>query len=326
MLGPLLILIFCLSQAFRDVYLGHLFQGVDFFAIILLAFLLSTAIFAPIAAIRTRAQFAIRAQWRTVLAMNITTAIAWNCYFFGLTYLEPSIVNTIHSGMAPLTVVVLGAFGIQLAKPHKIGAAECGSYIGIALTIAALWWVVLSGRSGDPAADIGTLAVALALLFVSGSSITGSLLFAKRLNDLGVGSAAVTSVRYLLIVAVAAGVEIGRGGPSGIHGAGNLTFLAVAATALMVLPLYALQEGVARTAPLTAQIVRALGPVFVFALEQVDGRLRYSAPVLICILAYSLFVVAGNFAHGWLLPGTRLQERRAPMRRRAWPLPRRLRQ
>jgi hypothetical protein len=80
--GPLLVLTFCLSQAFRDVYLGHLFQGVDFFAIILLAFVLSTAIFGPIAAIRAPAQFAIlRRNLPTVLAMNITTAIAWNCYF-----------------------------------------------------------------------------------------------------------------------------------------------------------------------------------------------------------------------------------------------------
>jgi drug/metabolite transporter (DMT)-like permease len=234
--------------------------------------------------------------------MNITTAIAWNCYFFALTHLEPSIVNTIHSGMAPLTVVVMGAFGIKLAKPQKIGPWEWVSYAGIAFTIVALWWVVLSGRSGIAAADTRTVGIALALLFVSGASITVSLLYAKRLNDRGIGSAAVTTVRYLLIIAIAVGVEIFRGGPGGIHGLGDLAFLAVAATALMVLPLYTLQEGVARTSPMTAQIIRALGPVFVFALEQFDGRLHYSAPVLICIVAYSAFGIAGNFAHGWRGP------------------------
>ena len=66
-----------------------------------------------------------------------------------------------------------------------------------------------------------------------------------------------------------------------------------------MLPLYAMQVGTALTAPLTAQIIRALGPVLVFALEQFDGRLHYSAPVLACILAYSVFVIAGNFVHGW---------------------------
>ena len=44
-LGPALVLVFCVSQAFRDVYFGHVFQGVDFFAVILLAFLASTILF-----------------------------------------------------------------------------------------------------------------------------------------------------------------------------------------------------------------------------------------------------------------------------------------
>ncbi len=300
MIGPLLVLAFGLSQAFRDVYFGHLFQGVDFFAVILMAFVLSTAIFGPIALIRARAELAIvRSNWRDVLAMNVTTAIAWNCYFFGLTHLEPSIVNTVHSGMAPLTVAVMGACGVKLAKPHRIGPREWGSYAGIALSIAALGWVVLAGDSGVAGADMATRAIALVLLVGGGTSITVSLLYAKRLNDRGVGSAAVTTVRYILMIAVAAVVEIARGGPSGISGAGNAAFLAVAATALIVLPLYAMQVGTALTAPLTGQIIRALGPVFVFALEQFDGRLHYSAPVLACILAYSACVVAGNLAHGW---------------------------
>jgi len=300
LLGPLLVLTFCLSQAFRDVYLGHLFQGVDFFAIILLAFVLSTAIFAPIAFTKARAEWAIvRKHWRDVAAMNVTTAIAWSCYFFGLTHLEPSIVNTIHSGMAPLAVAALGVAGIKLAQPQRIGGAEWASYGGIALSIAALWGVVLTERSGVATLDPQTATEALGLLIVGGTSITVSLLYAKRLNDLGVGSAMVTTVRYILIIAVAAVVEIARGGPSGTHGIGNAGFLAVATIALIVLPLYAMQVGTALTPPLTAQIIRALGPVFVFALESFDRRLHYSASVLACILAYSAFVIAGNFVHGW---------------------------
>jgi hypothetical protein len=44
---------------------------------------------------------------------------------------------------------------------------------------------------------------------------------------------------------------------------------------------------------------RALGPVFVFALEQLDGRLHYSSPTLACILVYSASVIVSNIAHGW---------------------------
>jgi drug/metabolite transporter (DMT)-like permease len=298
--GPLLILFFCLSQAFRDVYFGHVFQGIDFFSIILLAFLLSTLIFGAIAMVRARAEFArLRGHWPTVLAMNVTTAIAWCCYFFALTHLEPSIVSTIHSGMAPLVVIALGVFGGQLARHNRIGPMEATAYAGIALSLMGLWWVVLSGRSGIPVADPTVTLTALALLLVSGTSITLSLLYSKRLHDEGFASDTVSAVRYPLIILVAACVELDRGLPQDFGGAGDLAFLAIAATLLIVLPLFALQAGIARTAPLTAQTIRALGPVFVFALEQFDGRIRYSAPVLVCILTYSAFCVLGNVAHGW---------------------------
>jgi hypothetical protein len=53
------------------------FQGVDFFAVILVAFLLSTAIFGAITAAKTPGEFSkLRGHVGTVLAMNGTTALA----------------------------------------------------------------------------------------------------------------------------------------------------------------------------------------------------------------------------------------------------------
>jgi hypothetical protein len=298
--GPFLVLVFCLSQALRDVYFGHVFQHVDFFAVILVAFTLSTLVFGAITAIRTPAQINIlRGQIPTVLAMNATTALAWSCYFFALAHLEPSIVNTVHSGMGPLIVMALAACGVSLAKPGMIGRGELWSYGGIALATVALWWVVLSGRSGLPAGEETTSLLALALLTVSGCSITVSLLYSKRLHDHGVSAGAVTAVRYLLLIVLAGCVEACKGRMAGIGSLVDLATLSAASTALIVLPLFALQVGVALTAPLTAHIIRALGPVCVFALQQIDGRLVYSTPTLICIIAYCAAAIAGNLAHGW---------------------------
>ncbi|HVV92287.1 MAG TPA: hypothetical protein VHD15_02600 [Hyphomicrobiales bacterium] len=298
--GPALVVLFSLSQAFRDVYFSDTFQGVDFFAVLLLASGLSTVIFAVVTLLRVPGDFArLAREWRTVLGMNLTTAGAWPFYFYALTHLEPSIVNTLHSGIAPLAVVVLGAFGLQIAKPRPIGRTEALCYGGIAASLAALWWVVLSGRSGLAQGGLGTVLPALAVLLISGTSITTSQLFSKRLNDRGISSAAVTAVRYLFLVVMGVGVEAARGGMHGVGGPGQLAVLAVAATALMVLPIYILQLGIARTAPLTAQVIRTLGPVFVFALEQLDQRIAYSGPVLAGIVAYSLFAIGANAAHGW---------------------------
>jgi drug/metabolite transporter (DMT)-like permease len=299
LLGPALVLIFTLSQAFRDVYFGDVFQHYDFFVIILIAFSLSTVIFTAVTVIRVPRDFdKLRGQAGVIVAANITTGLAWTCFFFALTYLDPAIVNTIHSAMGPLTVVVLGACGIALAKPKAIGRIEYAGYAGIALSVAALWWVVIGGYSGLPATNLRVSIIGLALLGVSGASITVSLLYCKRLQDCGVGADAVTAARYVALILLAGAVVFWHG-KTGIATPRQFATLSVATTALIVLPLYAFQLGIGRTSPLTAQVIRALGPVFVFALEQSDGRMHYSLPTLLCILAYSVSVIVSNIAHGW---------------------------
>lgn len=298
--GPLFVLLFTLSQAFRDVYFGNVFQRYDLFAIMLMAFTLSTVIFGAVTLIRAPGDFGkLRGHMRSIIAANITTAIAWTSFFFALTYIDPAIVNTIHSAMGPLTVVVLGTFGITLAKPGAVGRVEYAGYAGIAASVAALWWVVVGGYSGLPTINLTASVIGLALLCVSGGSITVSLLYCKHLQDRGIGADAVTTVRYVVLIVLAGAVVLWNGNFGGIETPRQFMMLSVAAIVLIALPLYAYQLGIGRTTPLTAQVIRALGPVFVFALEQFDGRMHYSKPTLVCILAYSASVIVSNVAHGW---------------------------
>jgi drug/metabolite transporter (DMT)-like permease len=298
--GPLLVVLFCVSQAVRDVYFSHAFQGVDFFLVLLLSSAAATAIFGTLTAIRAPGEFAaMRVHFRAVVAMNVTTALAWSCYFFGLTHLEPAIVNTVHTGMGPLTVVGLAALGIPRRQRDVIGRTEYGCYAGIAVSLAGLCWVVLSGNSGRGSEGLAVTLGGLALLSLSGVSITVSLLCSKHLSEHGLSSEALTAVRYVLMIVVAIGVEVGRGQDRRLGTPGELLVLTLAGIALIVLPTFVMQAGVARTSPLTAHVIRSLGPVGIFALEQVDGRLAYAPLTLAGVLAYSGFVIAGNFARGW---------------------------
>jgi drug/metabolite transporter (DMT)-like permease len=305
-LGISMILAFCLSQAFRDVYLGHVFQKVDFFAVILLAFIPSTLVFGAIAWRYRRGDFQLLGRHvPTLVAMNVATAMAWTSYFFGLAHIEPAVVNTLHSGVAPLTVIALSAAGIAMAGSHTVRLLEGALLAGMAATLAGLWWVVLDGRSGLAGASWQSSLPALCLLIVSGASITISHLFAKTLSSAGIGAAAITASRYMLIIAMALVFILLRGNPSGITGIGHGALLGLAAALLIALPLYALQIGIAHTPQLMSHILRALGPVFVFALQQFDGRVNWSGPVLALILAYSVFVAGANIAHGFAARSTR---------------------
>ena len=298
--GPGLVLLFALSQAFRDVYFAHVFQGIGVFTVILLAFSISTLIFGAVALVRSRAELsAMRREWRVMLWMNATTALAWICYFSSLKHLQPSIVNTLHSGVGPLTVLALSGLGLHIAKPSRVRPAEYLCYAGLAGSLGFLCWVVLAGHSGLRGESVLTSITGLVLLMVSGASITISLLLSKRLNERGIGADAITAGRYLLIIAVALAVVLLDDAPSAIGSLTELEVLALAATVLIVLPLYSLQLGVAHTAPLTAHVIRSLGPVFVFALELADGRIGYSGLAFAGIALYSVFSIAANLARGW---------------------------
>ena len=300
-IGPGFILLFALSQALRDVYFGGVFQGVHPFVAILMAFAISVLVCAYLTVLRTPGQIGLaRREGRTFVWMNVTTAMAWSSYFFALKYLQPSVVNTLHSAIGPLTVVVLGAFGVHIAPKSTTQPLERLCYVGLAASIAALWWVTLSGRSGLTEVDLPTVLGSLALLLVSGTSITISLLLSKRMNDRGIGTDAVTAGRYLMIIVIAIAALASRPDSIGVTSANQFFVLLAASVVLIALPLYMLQMGIARTASaLTGHVIRSLGPVFIFALELMDGRIHYSMATLACIVVYSFFAIGSNVVRGW---------------------------
>jgi len=299
-LGPGLVLLFAVSQAFRDVYFAHVFQGIDVFAVVLLAFSISAVVFGAVALIRAPHEFStMRAEWRAMLWMNATTALAWISYFYSLKHLQPSIVSTLHSGIGPLTVIALSGLGLHIAEPSRVRKAEYVCYAGLAGSLAFLWWVVLAGRSGLSTDDFALNLTALALLVVSGACITISLLLCKRLNERGVGSDSITAGRGVLIILVSLAAMLLGDVRTGIATVNEWVILAVATAVLIALPLYSLQLGIARTAPLTAHVIRSLGPVCVFALELVDGRIAYSPLTLLGVALYSAFAIAANLVRGW---------------------------
>jgi F0F1-type ATP synthase assembly protein I len=49
--------------------------------------------------------------------------------------------------------------------------------------------------------------------------------------------------------------------------------------------------------------MRSLGPIFVFAVQQLDGRIRFSGGTLACILAFICFAVLTSLLRGWAEAG-----------------------
>ncbi len=297
--GIICLLLFALSQGVRDALFGNIFQSVSFLFIAVLAFGLSCIVFFLLALLRNPKDLMRLARAPAALAMlNLTTAIAWLGFLFGLRHLEPAVVATFYNGVGPLvalTASFLGWSGVRRKTPIP----EMICYAGLAATLAVLATIVLTGRSGMSSDSAALQAAALVAVTAGGVMITISYIITLWFADEDVGSDAVMSARFPLTFAVAAATEFAVGGAGPRPAIEAVPMFAAATFALIVVPSFLVQLGVSRTSPLTANVLRALGPVCVFAIQQFDGRLSFSGGTLVCIASFCVFAILASLFRGW---------------------------
>ena len=295
--GFLLSVVFVGLAAGRDVYFGALFQRVHPLAVALTAFTLCPLVFLPIAFVRDRAGLArLRRHAGTLVSINATSAIAWLSFFHALRIAEPALVQVVFFGIGPLSVTWIDRFvpGMALAARSP---AERRLHLGLlgALLFAAA--VMLGGASGLGPQPLGRALAGLALTVGGGICISISTLLSRVVNDAGVGPATLIALRFPGAIALA-GVLTALSPASATAGLtpGMLATIAGASLLLIVLPSYVNQIGIALASPLTVRAVLALGPVLVFLLQLVEGRLPSSAATLAACVLYAVFAVASAVA------------------------------
>ncbi len=292
-LGTVLVLVFVVCQAARDVYFAGVFQALDVFEVTLVAFCACTLIFAGVASARDPGGWRrLAGHRRALLRINLLTAGAWLAFFLALKSLEPAIVATLYGGAGPIAILCWARRG------GGQGSTPLGLWIygALAATLAGLWLVVLSGRSGLGAGDVATGLAACALATGGGVLIALGHLGTRRLNDAGIGADTVMATRFLGLVLAAGLVEMLDG--SAIAIAGNVIEIAGAAVLLIVLPSFALQLGIARARPMQVNALRATAPVFVFAVQFADDRLHFAPATLACVLIYAALALTGALVEG----------------------------
>jgi drug/metabolite transporter (DMT)-like permease len=297
--GLLCLAFFAISQGVRDALFGNVFQSVSIFLVASLAFGACSIVFVALTLYRRGGDIKILARHPIAfLALNATTAIAWLSFFFGLKFLEPAVVATLYNGIGPITVLVIEALGWTATRARP-AVLEWLCYGGIAGALAALAAVVLSNRSGLATSDLAVQSAALFAVVLGDAMITISHMIARWFNDKGASSNAVTGTRFLITLAAAIGFEVAIGPPLSPSTAQGLLLLTGTAFALIVIPAYVIQLGIARASPLAVNVIRALGPVSVFAFQQIDGRLQFSGPTLICVTAFCVSAIGASLFRAW---------------------------
>ncbi len=282
--------LFVALASLRDVYLSGLFQRVSPLHVAVIAFSLATASFLAVTLLRHPAHLgrALRA-WRDLAGINATSAVAWIGYFYALGLLEPSLVQVLWAGIGPVAVTLCAKLAPSLGEAPELGRAERFLQRAILVTLALTAAVAVTGLSGAGPSSPGRAALGVLLAIVSGASISVNAVLCRKLNDAGVGPAALVGLRFAAVVVAAA--ALGAVFPAPLPPAGVAAELALASFLLIVLPVYVNQIGISLASPITVRVVMALGPVAVFLLQLPAGRFALSPWSLACVLTYSALAV-----------------------------------
>lgn len=283
---------FAFLTAVVNVYAGNLFQSLRPADVAAISFSLACVLFTGIGLARhgiaALRPFIDRSQ--DVLAINVTTAVAWLTVLFSLKYIEPAIVNVASLAIAPMVIVLAGPL---MRRGSRVLAGELAAAVGVLALLTVLGWGSLSGRSAVGEIGYADAVLGMTLAVVSGFASAGNIVYSKRLSEKGLSPTAVMAVRFPVTMVAAWALVAATSGPSLGAALGPGLLLAVIS---VIVPLYLLQIGVRHAEPITVSLLICLGPGFAIALQMLDGRLRASTLSISAILGMTVLVAVSMLA------------------------------
>lgn len=295
--GFLTSLAFTSLASVRDVYFGGVFQSTSPLGVAVVAFTLCSLFFLPIALVRSPGSFRVLGQrWRELGWINVTTGLAWIAFFYALGTIEPLLVQILFAGVGPLTVMWVDRRA-GATSPARLSPAERPIYLGLLAALVLAAAVALGGLSGAGPQPLGTAALGVALAAGAGVSISVSTVLSRRLNDAGVAPTALVSVRFIGAIVLASLLSLTSGQDLSAPFVKSGVAVVLGATLLLIVfPIYVSQVGISLASPLTVRAVMALGPVLIFGLQLVEGRLSPSPSSLTTGVLYAIFAVSAALA------------------------------
>jgi drug/metabolite transporter (DMT)-like permease len=170
-------------------------------------------------------------------------------------------------------------------------------YLGLLVSLALAAAIAVGGLSGAGPQSLATALLGVALATGAGVSISMSTVLCRRLNDAGVAPTALVSARFVGAVVLAVALALSsRRELSTLWPRSDHAVVLGAMLLLIVFPIFVSQVGISLASPLTVRAVLALGPVLIFGLQLVEGRLSPSPYSLAVGVLYGVFAVSAALA------------------------------
>lgn len=291
-IGVLLVLVWVVLTASKDVYLGHLVQGLD--STVLLAGCVAIAVvFFNVTQLADRAAYArvYADNLADVLWLNLFTAAAWASFFASLRFLEAAVAESFVVAVDPLATLIL-ARALRAESP-VLPSELAASWVmlGAAAFLGVGVWY---GHSSVGAIGPADTMFAIALVVVCGIANGGITVTSKRLADRGVTASQVMASRFFFLLVGCLAYVLVRGLDLGVlvDHAGAVVVIAVLG---MIVPMFVLQKAIERAEPMTVVLVGSTLPVVAFAVQQLDSRLTFSWLSFAGVTAIFFAVIGGTY-------------------------------
>ncbi len=277
---------FVILEAAQAVFFGGVFQDYD-------SFLIGGAVFGLTAAgaliwAKARAPEQLGIAWAnraSLFGLNLSTALVWVAYFYALQMIEPAVVFTVFSGLIPIAIVIASACGVPEASPLRNRIEGIG-LIAVVIGVGYLAAITLLGQSGFVRGGWTAAIVGLLLTCVSAVSLAAMMIYSRRLDRLGIAPVAQYGLRFPLYVMVALPTAwLGLDGKGPVD-PGGLLAVVVIGFAIMAFPVFAMQKAISLMSTLTLAAITALGPLFVFLFQIVEGRVAYAPATMTGLMIY----------------------------------------
>lgn len=287
---------FVVLEAVQAVFFGGVFQRMDAFLIGSLVFGLTTAGAVSWTWVRDPEQISRAfANREALIGMNVSAAGGWIAYLVAIQLVEPAVAFTMFSGMVPLAALLAARFGVPEASRAR-NRLEMLGYIVLAVGLVVLVAITLAGLSGFVRGGAFVAVAGISLAALSGALVAWMLLYCHRLDRAGVGPVAQFGLRFLFYIVLSlGGVALGLDAKGEVP-VGDLALAVFVGLLVIAFPIYAVQKAVTLVSPLTIGAVTALGPLFVFSFQVMEGRVEFAQATLFSLGIY--FIGAAIAAFG----------------------------
>lgn len=282
--GSQAVLVAVVMQAFSNGLLSDNLTGSESLLLSFTAFSVSAVTFGAVTRLKPAVapDRAFRGpRLRLLIKLNLATAVTFLGFYWSLSLIPAPLAAAVETGIGPLAAACYRLRSRDTAGQRKelvLGAAA------LALAVAAAGRTVSRGQIGSPRAfTAGVLAAA-----VAGASAAGIAVLSHRLGRLNVSPARVTAHRFHLTYLVAlAALLLGPEPGQLTHPDQRTAFIVLVAVGGATVPLFLLQVGMQRTAPMTVTLLASAVPGLTYLAATLHGSAAFD-PVTCALVDGSL--------------------------------------